>query len=168
MKKIIMFALLFSLALCCVAQENVFTKAQAGGKVTIRQSKEIENAILGSIARGKYRKTKGYRVRIFFDNDQAARQRSAAVAANFSEQYPDVPVYREFEDLYYKVAVGDFRTKTDALRFLEEIKKSYALAFIISENVDLQKAQKIFDVYDMGDNTEGTVDEQEEIDDEII
>jgi hypothetical protein len=142
MKKITVLLLACFAALCAGAQEDVFRSVQAGGNIVIRQSYEIENAALGHIARNRYKKNKGYRIRIFFDNGQTARQESAAVEQGFSENYPTVPVYREFDDLYYKVAVGDFRTKTDATRFLENIRRKYPSAFIFSENVNFYSTLK--------------------------
>jgi hypothetical protein len=124
--------------LCAGAQDDVFHSVQSGRKVIIRQSYEIENAVLGHIARNRYKKNKGYRIRIFFDNGQTARQASSAIEQAFSESYPAVPVYREFDDLYYKVAVGDFRTKTDAMRFLESIQTIYPSSFIFSENINFR------------------------------
>jgi hypothetical protein len=127
-------------AMCAWAQDDIFRSVQAGGKVIIRQSYEIENAALGHITRNRHRKYRGYRIRIFFDNGQTARKQSSETEITFSESYPTVPVYREFDDLYYKVAVGDFRTRTDAMRFLENIKRNYPSAFIFTENVNLHIA----------------------------
>jgi hypothetical protein len=126
-------------ALGAWAQEDIFHSLQAGGHVVIRQSHQIENAILTHVARNRYKKHKGYRIRIFFDNGQMARQESSAIEQAFSESYPAMPVYREFDDLYYKVAIGDFRTKTDAMRFLESIQRFYPSAFIFSDNINFQR-----------------------------
>ncbi|MDR3133598.1 MAG: SPOR domain-containing protein [Prevotellaceae bacterium] len=138
MKKVTVLLFAFFVALCAGAQEDIFRSLQAGGNVVIRQSNEIENAVLGHIARNRYKKNKGYRIRIFFDNGQTARQESSAIEQAFSESYPAVPVYREFDDLYYKVAVGDFRTRTDAMRFLESIQRNYSSAFIFAENINFR------------------------------
>ena len=43
--------------------------------------------------------------------------KSEAIAAGFSERYPGVKVYRKHESPYFKVTVGDFRTRADAQRF---------------------------------------------------
>ncbi|MDR2359247.1 MAG: SPOR domain-containing protein [Prevotellaceae bacterium] len=139
MKKITVLLFACLAALSAWAQEDIFRSVQSGGHVVIRQSDEIENAVLGHIARNRYKKNRGYRIRIFFDNGQTARQESSAIEQAFSERYPAVPVYREFDDLYYKVAVGDFRSKTDAMQFLESIQKNYPSAFIFSDNINFQR-----------------------------
>ncbi len=147
------------------AQEpDVFQTIQDGGQVTITQNKQIEDAMRSSIYRNVYKKSKGYRVRIFFDNGKTARDRSTAIATGFKKNYPDVAVYRVFEDLYFKVAVGDFRTKTDAMRFLNEISKSYPSAFIITDQVNLRRGAGFVDATEVvidtpADSTEVEVKE---------
>ena len=51
-------------------------------------------------------------------------------------RYPGVKVYRTFESPNFKVSVGDFRTKDEALRLFNELKILYPTAFIIKENIN--------------------------------
>jgi 4'-phosphopantetheinyl transferase EntD len=88
------------------------------------------------MARNYTKKIHGYRVRIFSDNSQAARQRAFEVEATFKALYPDVPTYASYQDLYFKVTVGDFRTRTDAMRFLSNVQRSYPGAYIVKENIN--------------------------------
>ena len=113
-----------------IAQRN------APGQVSINQSKDIENLVLNHSLRNISKKQQGYRVRIFFDSGQRARQQSEDIAGKFSNDHPEVPVYRVYENIYYKVAVGDFRNRSDATRFLRSIKGSYPSAFLIREAIN--------------------------------
>ncbi|MDR1680971.1 MAG: SPOR domain-containing protein [Prevotellaceae bacterium] len=146
MKYVCILLILFGTARAGLAQANgdttVFTLLQAGRKITIRQEQAIEKAVCASIERNSYHKTKGYRVRLYFDNEQRARQRSLAVATAFVAEHPDVAVYHSFEDLYFRVAVGDFRTRSEAMRFLESIKGAYPSAFIIACPVNLMQPER--------------------------
>ena len=45
-------------------------------------------------------------------------------------------VYRGYENPYFKVSVGDFRTKEDARKFLNSIKGSYPSGFIVREKIN--------------------------------
>ena len=107
-----------------------------GGHIVIKQNQQIQNLVTSHNLRNTYKKISGFRVRIFFDSGQNARQRSEEIASIFISNNPNIPVYRVYEDLYYKVAVGDFRTKSDATRYLRIIKRDYPLAFIIKENIN--------------------------------
>ena len=83
-------------------------------------------------------KMQGYRVRIFFDSDRTARSRSEAIAAGFSERYPEIPVYRSHVSPYFKVTVGDFRTRDEAQRFASKLTNSgaYRYVFVVKEQIN--------------------------------
>jgi hypothetical protein len=110
--------------------------ANNGSHIILRQSTAIKELLHNYIARNHYKKLQGFRVRIFFDNSQSARQRALDAEANFKTQYPDMPTYYTYQNLYFKVAVGDFRTKSDAMRFLHTIAGQYPGAFIIKESIN--------------------------------
>ena len=78
----------------------------------------------------------GYRIRIFFDNKQSARANSEEVEKSFTESFPQYPVYRTYTNPYFKVAVGDFRTKSDAAKVLEKVLPFFPKAFIIKDVIN--------------------------------
>ena len=106
------------------------------GKIVIEQSPAVSSAMKRHIANNAHKRMTGYRVRIFFDNKQTARNQSERVAGGFKAQYPGISVYREYVNPYFKVTVGDFRTKEDARRFLNSIKGSYPSGFIVREKIN--------------------------------
>ena len=108
------------------------------GTAIVNQSIEIRNALSRHIVANSSAKMQGYRVRIFFDSDRTARTKSAAIAADFSEKYPEVPVYRSHVSPYFKVAVGDFRTRADAQRFASKLSASgaYPYVFVVKKQIN--------------------------------
>ena len=105
------------------------------GKVVIDQPEALSKAMTSHIARNASRRLTGYRIRIFFDNKQNARAMSEKVAESFRAQHPGISVYRGYDNPYFKVTVGDFRTKEDARRFLNSIKGAYPSGFIVRERI---------------------------------
>lgn len=105
--------------------------------VTIRQSPVVRGAMNRRIADNSVSTISGYRVRIFFSNGQTAREGSAAVAQRFSANYPGYAVYRSFVSPNFKVTVGDFRTKSEAMRLLSAVKRDFPAAFIVKEDIRL-------------------------------
>lgn len=93
----------------------------------------VRSLLVEQVRRNAGRTVTGYRLRIFFDNRQTARRVSEEVALDFVTRYPDVPVYRSYVNPYFKVTVGDFRTKSDALQFMERIRREYPSAFLVRE-----------------------------------
>jgi len=106
------------------------------GKIEIDQPQSVSSAMSRHIARNAAKKMTGYRIRIFFDNKQNARAMSEKVASSFKAQHPGVGVYRDYENPYFKVTVGDFRNKEDAKRFLNSIKAQYPSGFIVRERIN--------------------------------
>ena len=104
--------------------------------VNIYQSPAIVSAMDKSFGTNAYRPYTGYRVRIFFDNRQSARSDSEATVKQFEAGHPDVAAYRSYVNPYFKVTVGDFRTKSEAMQLLEQIKWEFPAAFIVKENIN--------------------------------
>ena len=84
----------------------------------------------------------GYRIRIFFDNKQTARTESEAALKRFEALYHDVSAYRSYANPYFKVTVGDFRTKSEAMELLERIKHEFPSAFVVKENISFPVVDK--------------------------
>lgn len=111
-------------------------------KVNVRQSQQIANSMKSHVASNKARTMSGYRVRIFFDNKQNARTESEAVLKRFNGLYPDVMAYRIYANPYFKVTVGDFRTKSEAMALLARIKGTFPSAFVVKENIEFPVVDK--------------------------
>lgn len=110
--------------------------------VNVRQSQQIANSMSSHVASNKSRTISGYRVRIFFDNKQNARTESEATLKKFKGLYPDVMAYRIYANPYFKVTVGDFRTKSEAMALLSRIKGSFPSAFVVKENIEYPVVDK--------------------------
>lgn len=101
------------------------------GKIVASDS--LDKAMTQYIEKNRSRSVSVYRLRIFFDNHQNARNISEQVALEFSQIYPDVPVFRGYVNPYFKVTVGNFRTKSEAMKFLNQIKGQYPSIFLVRE-----------------------------------
>lgn len=99
--------------------------------VKVRQSQDILDAFNRQVEANPSRERIGYRVRIFFDNRQSARSESESAMRRFESSYPGIPTYRSYENPYFKVTVGDFRTKSEALSLLQRIKGDFPSAFVV-------------------------------------
>lgn len=104
--------------------------------VNVYQSAQIQAAMDTNFVHNSAKAISGYRVRIFFDNKQTARTNSEATLDKFNKMYPEVAAYRSYVNPYFKVTVGDFRTKSEAMRLLQEIKVTFPSAFVVKENIN--------------------------------
>ena len=104
--------------------------------VKINQTSAVRDAMRRHVAENGTRTMSGYRVRIFFDNKQTARVESEETLKRFEKMYHDVVAYRTYANPYFKVTVGDFRTKSEAMAMLARIRHAFPSAFVVRESVN--------------------------------
>jgi hypothetical protein len=77
----------------------------------------------------------GFRVQIFFDSGNNSKRAATTVREHFMELYPQTVAYLTFKSPYYRVRVGDFRTKLEAEGFLLQLSSQYPNAFSVPDRV---------------------------------
>lgn len=149
MKRILVILALLTVSFAASAQLDSLTRVSmdttlvgrdimslVGSKVTVTQTSPVRAALNNYIFSNKGKKIQGYRIRVFYDNSPQARTRSEGIAAYLRSQYPENGVYRTFEAPNYKVTVGDFRSKEEALKVYMALKSIYPTAYIIKESIN--------------------------------
>lgn len=99
----------------------------------------LENYNKHLVQNSKNRGVEGFRIRIFSDNGQGAKEHQKRVRAKFLSLHPEIQTYNRYEGSFYKIYVGDFRTKRDALRILSTIKEDFPDAFIVEDNIIIEE-----------------------------
>ena len=107
-----------------------------GPGVTVNQSRTMRSALDSYVSNNAAKKLSGFRIRVYFDNGQSARTRSESIARAVSNAFPGIGVYRTFESPNFKVCVGDFRTKDEALKVYHALKATYPTAIILKETIN--------------------------------
>lgn len=117
---------------------QIMPRKDNGGKagVTIHQSQMVEESMRAHVIDNRTRPITGYRIRIFFDNSQNARKNSASALESFVSSFRGIPAYRSYANPYFKVTVGDYRTKAEAMANLPNIKKAFPSSFIVKEKIN--------------------------------
>lgn len=107
-----------------------------GSGVTVNQTSAMRSALEKYVQSNAFKKLTGYRIRVYFENGQNARNRSEAIARSVSAAYPGIGVYRTFESPNFKVMVGDFRTRDEALKVYQSLKASYPTALLLKDTIN--------------------------------
>ncbi len=149
MKRILLILALLTVSIAASAQLDSLTRASmdttlvgrdimslVGSKVNVSQSSAVRNALNNYIRSNSGKTIQGYRIRVYYANTPQARTHSESKAAYVRTQFPENGVYRTFEAPNYKVTVGDFRSKEEALKIYMTLKGIYPTAYIIKENIN--------------------------------
>jgi len=75
----------------------------------------------------------GFRVQIHFGQN---RNDASQAKTDFGLKCPGYSSYLTYQQPYFKVCVGDFRTKLEAVRALNYIKKNYPGAFVVRDKIN--------------------------------
>lgn len=107
------------------------------GKVVVKQDASITNMLdLHVLQNAKNPGMQGFRIRVFFELGQNARRNSEESMRVFMEKYPGVKVYQSYDNPYWKISVGDFRSRESAQKFYQQLLTDYPKAFIIPDWVN--------------------------------
>ena len=107
------------------------------GHIQIVQDEKVDLLVSKHIQINQSRKgIEGYRIQIFFDSGNNSKTNAQSIYEGFKAKYPDIRAYLTFTSPNYKVRVGDFRTRLDAQRFLNNIIEEYPNAWIIADLIN--------------------------------
>ena len=107
-----------------------------GPGAEVNQTQQVRQALDNYVQGNIEKPIQGYRIRVFYDNSPQARTKSEAIEQSLKSQFKETGVYRSFESPNYKVLIGNFRSKDEALRIYNALKKTYPTAYIIKDNIE--------------------------------
>ncbi|MFH1160371.1 MAG: SPOR domain-containing protein [bacterium] len=120
------------------------TIAQPSGRGEIRifEDPRIEQLVQKHVLINETREgIPGYRIQIFFDSGTNSKLKAQVVCDDFRTKYTDHEAYLTFISPNYKVRVGDFRTRLDAVRFLQQLQLDYPNAYVVSDLIKFPKIE---------------------------
>ncbi len=133
----------------CLITGLAHAQYDAPGSLRIQQDKRIDTLLQHHIEINKkiaenpnHDGIAGYRIQIFFDSGNNSKAMALEVIEEFTEDYPEVGAYLTFGEPFYRVRVGDFRRKIDALGFLDKIGRKYPNAWIIKDKINFPGKEK--------------------------
>lgn len=108
------------------------------GELSINADPRIDCLVQLHIAyNAEYPVIDGYRIHIFIKSGNEALTNAEEVKMEFEEKYEKIPAYITFGEPYYRVRVGDFRTRLEAEKFLQRISRTYPNAWVTSDKINL-------------------------------
>lgn len=151
-RKLILF-FIFSVILSRVAEAQAFVKTaelfkrsgETAGNLNISQDPAVDTLISRYILmskktyeanNGKYGMD-GYRIQIYSSSNRNAREESNKANAEFISRFPGIASYPLYSNPgYFKIRVGDFRTKAEAMKLFLAISREFPDAYIVPDIIN--------------------------------
>jgi len=106
-------------------------------ELTINQDSRLNKMLKWHVENNRKRDgMDGYRVEIFFSSALNAKDQALKIKKEFLSKYPDYNVHVKFTAPNFRVRVGDFRTKNEALKLHKQIQGDYPGAFIVPDIIE--------------------------------
>jgi len=86
----------------------------------------------------KVKKIDGFRIQITTFAGVNSRNLIENAAEQFSQQFPNIPYSISFEQPNFRLRVGNFRTKLEAYKALQEIAQFFPGAFVLKDQIDFK------------------------------
>ena len=81
----------------------------------------------------------GYRIHLFFESGNNSKARTMSVKNDFLRRYRGVGAYVIYRTPFYRLRVGDFRTRLEAERFLQRVIRRYPSAYVVKTKIKFPK-----------------------------
>lgn len=78
----------------------------------------------------------GYRIQLFADSDRKGAQ---DIRTKFLQLFPDIDAYLTYQQPYFKVRIGDFRTRIEAYALYKEMLQHFDKVLIVPDKINLPK-----------------------------
>lgn len=78
---------------------------------------------------------RGWRIRVFMGSGRNARAQANMVKLKIRNWYPDVVPHLVHHSPYFKILVGDFRTRIEAESFRKKLIKDYPNCYVVESEI---------------------------------
>jgi hypothetical protein len=114
------------------------------GKLVIEQDPRVDTLISRYILYNRrLNGMNGFRIQIFNSSEKNAREASGKVRAEFMSKFPDIISYASFDRPgYYKIRVGDYRTRIEGTKYLLLVRKVFPDAYLVPDIINFPDLNK--------------------------
>ncbi len=110
-----------------------------GDQVTIQvDSLLVANYYKFMVRNKKNSGVRGYRIRIYSESGLGAKEQQQRVRAKFLSYFPKIDAYYRYDEPFFKVYVGECRTKSEAIELDEQIRKYFPNPIIVPDFINIK------------------------------
>jgi len=119
-----------------IDQHNAADSLMIWDKLNIQSDPKIIDLLKQEVAQGKKTGTiSGFRLQIYFGSGEKAHTQAIRIKTEFLAANPNVKTYLLFKSPDFIVRVGNFRTKSEALKMQKALLFQYPNAFIVADEI---------------------------------
>lgn len=122
--------------------EDVLERLKAGGdraQVSIEADSLLQANYYKLIVKSsKVKGVPGFRIRIYSESGIGAKEKQQRIRARFLSEFPVIDAYNRYDEPYFKIYVGDCRTRSEALKLYDRIKRKFPNPILVEDFINIQ------------------------------
>ncbi|TVQ14343.1 MAG: SPOR domain-containing protein [Bacteroidetes bacterium] len=112
---------------------------EKSGRHYVKQDESVDKLISSFRQHNRNRGMQGFRVQVYTASGNRSKLLTDRVKAEFDAKHPGVRSYITYDEPYYKLRVGDFRSRLEAQQFLRRISSDYIYAIVVVDRINLPR-----------------------------
>lgn len=105
------------------------------GDLRVESSASVKELIAQKIAYNKEQNSyPGYKIQIYYGSEKECYE----IKDEFTSLFPDIPTSIIFSTPQWKLQVGEYRSRLEADKSIQSIKKEYPSAIVLSTEIELE------------------------------
>lgn len=129
---------ILALAICLTGLASTTETAaqEARGKLNVRFMTASLDSLVRYNAQSNANQTTldGFRIQIYSGSGVTSKNDAAETQARFMKAYPEEKAYIIYNAPFWRVRVGDYRTRSEALGLLNKLSGSFSGSYIVRDN----------------------------------
>ena len=115
--------------------KNITVQKDARLEVLVKKSRDINEDVYYKTVKN----LPGYRVQVINTND---RNKALEIKTRLLSDFPEEKTYLMYHAPYFKIQMGNFRTREDAEKLMKKIKSSYPSGvFIVPSRIEIRPSK---------------------------
>jgi hypothetical protein len=105
------------------------------GDLRVESSPGIDELVAQKTAYNKNQNSySGFKIQIYYGSEKECYE----IKDEFTSLYPDIPTAIIFSTPQWKLQVGEYRTRLEADKSIQSIKKEYPSAIVLASDIELE------------------------------
>ena len=120
-----------------LAQTGLFTSGyNNNAQVFINEDAKLQSIINKHKSQNQNKQEiRGWRIRVYMGSGRTARDEANAIKLRIRNRYSEVEPHLVHHSPYFKILVGDFRTRIEAESFQKKLKREYPNCYVVESEV---------------------------------
>ncbi|MCQ2607153.1 MAG: SPOR domain-containing protein [Bacteroidales bacterium] len=121
------------------------------GVITITQDSRIQELLNThkALAKEQNGTMTGWRVQIYNSSGTNSRTEAQNKRKLFLSKYPDIGAYLIYQPPFFKIRVGDFRTKDEAYALYKKLLVDFPVSYLITDKINFPALQSEEELSDL-------------------